>query len=69
MWSSEEEDSGGSSDGEGEEVLPVNTIDNGSSDDEVVESEEDYGVKSAQSRFVIQASERNVPINLVLRLR
>ncbi|XP_020708614.2 serine/threonine-protein kinase OSR1 isoform X4 [Athalia rosae] len=70
VWSSEEEDSGGSSDGEGEEVLPVNTIDNGSSDDEVVESEEDYGaVKSAQSHVVIQSAEQNVPINLVLRLR
>lgn len=48
----------------------MNTIDNGSSDDEVVESEEDYGlVKSAQSRVAIPASEQNVPINLVLRLR
>ncbi|XP_046744176.1 serine/threonine-protein kinase OSR1 isoform X5 [Diprion similis] len=70
VWSSEEEDSGGSSDGEREEALPVNTIDNGSSEDEVVESEEDYGiVKPAQSHVVIQAAEQNVPINLVLRLR
>ncbi|XP_015592259.1 serine/threonine-protein kinase OSR1 isoform X2 [Cephus cinctus] len=70
VWSSEEEDSGASSGEEGKETLPVNTIDNGSSDEEVPEPEEYYGqVKSAQSRVAIPTAEQNVPINLVLRLR
>ncbi|KAG7212486.1 hypothetical protein KM043_012799 [Ampulex compressa] len=70
VWSSEEEDSGASSGEEGKEALPVNTIENASSDEEIPEQEEFYGqVKSAPSQLVIQANEQNVPINLVLRLR
>ncbi|KOX73362.1 Serine/threonine-protein kinase OSR1 [Melipona quadrifasciata] len=69
VWSSEEEDSGASSGDEGKEALPVNTIENASSTEEEPE-EEFYGqVKSARSHIVVQATEQNVPINLVLRLR
>ncbi|XP_078044412.1 serine/threonine-protein kinase OSR1 isoform X2 [Augochlora pura] len=68
VWSSEEEESGASSGDEGKEALPVNTIDNPSSEEEP--DEEDYGVvKLAPSQLVIQQTEQNVPINLVLRLR
>nr|XP_033339933.1 serine/threonine-protein kinase OSR1-like isoform X2 [Megalopta genalis] len=68
VWSSEEEESGASSGDEGKEALPVNTIDNPSSDEEP--EEEEYGiVKLAPSQLVIQHTEQNVPINLVLRLR
>lgn len=70
VWSSEEEDSGASSGEEGKEALPVNTIENASSDEELIEQEEFYGqVKCAPSQLVVQATEQNVPINLVLRLR
>ncbi|XP_063987916.1 serine/threonine-protein kinase OSR1-like isoform X2 [Diachasmimorpha longicaudata] len=70
VWSSEEEDSGASSGDEGKEALPVNTIDNISSEEEQVDPEDADGlVKSATSRLVIQSSEQNEPINLVLRLR
>ncbi|XP_015108867.1 serine/threonine-protein kinase OSR1 [Diachasma alloeum] len=70
VWSSEEEDSGASSGDEGKEALPVNTIDNVSSEEEQVDQEDADGlVKSAASRLVIQSSEQNEPINLVLRLR
>ncbi|XP_012175110.1 serine/threonine-protein kinase OSR1 isoform X1 [Bombus terrestris] len=69
VWSSEEEDSSASSGDEGKEALPVNTIENASSTEEEPE-EEFYGqVKSARSHIVVQATESNVPINLVLRLR
>ncbi|XP_043603129.1 serine/threonine-protein kinase OSR1-like isoform X3 [Bombus pyrosoma] len=69
VWSSEEEDSSASSGDEGKEALPVNTIENASSTEEEPE-EEFYGqVKSARSHIVVQATEPNVPINLVLRLR
>lgn len=69
VWSSEEEDSGASSGEEGKEALPVNTINNVSSEDEAADAE-DYGqVKSAASRVAIPVAEQNVPINLVLRLR
>ena len=69
VWSSEEEDSSASSGDEGKEALPVNTIENASSTEEEPE-EEFYGqVKSARSQIVVQATEPNVPINLVLRLR
>ncbi|XP_076300541.1 serine/threonine-protein kinase OSR1 isoform X5 [Lasioglossum baleicum] len=68
VWSSEEEESGASSGDEGKEALPVNTIDNPSSEEEP--EEEDYGiVKLAPSQLVVQQTEQNVPINLVLRLR
>ncbi|XP_053989370.1 serine/threonine-protein kinase OSR1-like isoform X1 [Hylaeus anthracinus] len=68
VWSSEEEESGASSGDEGKETLPVNTIENPSSEEEP--DEEFYGqVKSAPSQLVVQATEQNVPINLVLRLR
>ncbi|XP_012135743.1 serine/threonine-protein kinase OSR1 isoform X2 [Megachile rotundata] len=67
VWSSEEEDSDASSGDEGKEALPVNTIENPSSEEE---EEEFYGVvKSAPSQLVVQATDQNVPINLVLRLR
>ncbi|XP_033223324.1 serine/threonine-protein kinase OSR1 isoform X2 [Belonocnema kinseyi] len=70
VWSSEEEDSGGSSGDERREPLPVNNIENVSSDEEVPDPEDYYGqVRSAQSHLTIQAAEQNVPINLVLRLR
>ncbi|KAK0166862.1 hypothetical protein PV327_004336 [Microctonus hyperodae] len=70
VWSSEEEDSGASSGDEGKETLPVNTIDNVSSEEEANDQEESYGqLKSATSRVVIQSAEQNIPINLVLRLR
>lgn len=70
VWSSEEEDSGGSSGEEGKEPLPVNNIENVSSDEEVPDPEDYYGqVKTAQSHLTIQAAEQNAPINLVLRLR
>ncbi|XP_043507057.1 serine/threonine-protein kinase OSR1-like isoform X1 [Frieseomelitta varia] len=69
VWSSEEEDSGASSGDEGKEALPVNTIENASSTEEEPE-EEFYGqIKSARSHIAVQATEQNVPINLVLRLR
>ncbi|XP_076220900.1 serine/threonine-protein kinase OSR1 isoform X3 [Nomia melanderi] len=68
VWSSEEEESGASSGDEGKEALPVNTIENPSSEEEP--EEEDYGiVKLAPSQLVVQSAEQNVPINLVLRLR
>ena len=67
VWSSEEEDSDASSADEGKEALPVNTIENPSSEEE---EEEVYGlVKSVPSKLVVQATDQNVPINLVLRLR
>ncbi|XP_076237722.1 serine/threonine-protein kinase OSR1 isoform X2 [Calliopsis andreniformis] len=67
VWSSEEEESASSGD-EGKETLPVNTIENPSSEEEP--EEEFYGqVKSAPSQLMVQATEQNVPINLVLRLR
>ncbi|KAK0157019.1 hypothetical protein PV328_012002, partial [Microctonus aethiopoides] len=70
VWSSEEEDSGASSGDEGKETLPVNTIDNVSSEEEANDQEESYGqLKSATSRVAIQSAEQNIPINLVLRLR
>ncbi|XP_012280935.1 serine/threonine-protein kinase OSR1 isoform X2 [Orussus abietinus] len=70
VWSSEEEDSGASSGEESKETLPVNTIDNGSSEEEAPEPEDSFGqVKTARSHVVIQAAEQNDPINLVLRLR
>ncbi|XP_076632255.1 serine/threonine-protein kinase OSR1 isoform X2 [Colletes latitarsis] len=68
VWSSEEEESGASSGDEGKEALPVNTIENPSSEEEP--DEEFYGqVKSAPSQLLVQATEQNIPINLVLRLR
>lgn len=68
VWSSEEEESGASSGEEGKGALPVNTIENSSSEEEP--EEEFYGqVKSAPSQLVVQAAEQNIPINLVLRLR
>ncbi|XP_011263894.1 serine/threonine-protein kinase OSR1 isoform X2 [Camponotus floridanus] len=71
VWSSEEEDSGGSSGDEGaKEALPVNTLEKASSDEDVGESDEYYGqIKVAPSQVAIPATEQNVPINLVLRLR
>ncbi|XP_011346288.1 serine/threonine-protein kinase OSR1 [Ooceraea biroi] len=71
VWSSEEEDSGGSSGDEGaKETLPVNTIEKASSDEETGEPDEYYGqIKVAPSQLAIQTTEQNVPINLVLRLR
>ncbi|XP_012218388.1 serine/threonine-protein kinase OSR1 isoform X2 [Linepithema humile] len=71
VWSSEEEDSGGSSGDEGaKETLPVNTIEKASSDEEAGEPDEYYGqIKVAPSQLAIPATEQNVPINLVLRLR
>ncbi|XP_043271953.1 serine/threonine-protein kinase OSR1-like isoform X3 [Venturia canescens] len=69
VWSSEEEDSDASSAEDGKEALPVNTIDNGSSDEEAADAK-DYGqVKSAASRIAIPVAEQNVPFNFVLRLR
>ncbi|XP_076684532.1 serine/threonine-protein kinase OSR1 isoform X3 [Andrena cerasifolii] len=68
VWSSEEEESGASSGEEGKGALPVNTIENTSSEEEP--EEEFYGrVKSVASQLVVQATEQNIPINLVLRLR
>ncbi|XP_066589395.1 serine/threonine-protein kinase OSR1 isoform X2 [Prorops nasuta] len=72
VWSSEEEDSGASSGEESKEALPVNTIENQSSEEDAPESDEYYGgqLKLAPSHFVVQqAAEQNAPINLVLRLR
>jgi hypothetical protein len=71
VWSSEEEDSGASTDDEGvKETLPVNTIENASSDEETGEPEEYYGqIRVVPSQIALQTSEQNVPINLVLRLR
>jgi len=71
VWSSEEEDSGASTDDEGvKETLPVNTIENASSDEETGEPDEYYGqIRVVPSQIALQASEQNVPINLVLRLR
>lgn len=71
VWSSEEEDSGGSSGDEGaKETLPVNTLEKASSDEDVGEPDEYYGqIKVAPSQLAIPATEQNVPINLVLRLR
>ncbi|XP_070168710.1 serine/threonine-protein kinase OSR1 [Polyergus mexicanus] len=71
VWSSEEEDSGGSSGDEGaKETLPVNTIEKASSDEDAGEPDEYYGqIKVAPSQVAIPATEQNVPINLVLRLR
>ncbi|XP_050450723.1 serine/threonine-protein kinase OSR1-like [Cataglyphis hispanica] len=71
VWSSEEEDSGGSSGDEGaKETLPVNTIEKASSDEDAGETDECYGeIKVAPSQVAIPATEQNVPINLVLRLR
>ncbi|XP_076180484.1 serine/threonine-protein kinase OSR1 isoform X4 [Ptiloglossa arizonensis] len=68
VWSSEEEESGASSGDEGKEALPVNTIENPSSEEEP--DDEFYGqVKLAPSQLVVQATEQNIPVNLVLRLR
>lgn len=70
VWSSEEEDSGASSGDEGKETLPVNKIDNESTDEEAPDNDESCSdLKSNQSRPAIQQSEQNAPINLVLRLR
>lgn len=70
VWSSEEEDSGASSGDEGKEALPVNTIDNVSSEEEPADQEDSEGqVRAAMSRVAIQSAEQNIPINLVLRLR
>jgi len=71
VWSSEEEDSGASTDDEDvKETLPVNTIENASSDEETGEPDEYYGqIRVVPSQIALQASEQNVPINLVLRLR
>ncbi|XP_072761101.1 serine/threonine-protein kinase OSR1 isoform X2 [Anoplolepis gracilipes] len=71
VWSSEEEDSGGSSGDEGaKETLPVNTIEKASSDEDAGDPDEYYGqIKVAPSQVAIPATEQNVPINLVLRLR
>ncbi|XP_034938205.1 serine/threonine-protein kinase OSR1 isoform X2 [Chelonus insularis] len=70
VWSSEEEDSGASSGDEGKEALPVNTIENVSSEEEAGDQDDlDCQVKSAMSRVAIQSAEQNIPINLVLRLR
>lgn len=70
VWSSEEEDNGASSSEEGKEALPVNTIENPSSDEEIAENDEFYGqVKSSPSQFALPTTEQNVPIHLVLRLR
>ncbi|XP_015183624.1 PREDICTED: serine/threonine-protein kinase OSR1-like isoform X2 [Polistes dominula] len=68
VWSSEEEDSASSGE-EGKEALPVNTIENASSEEDPEQDEFYSQVKSAPSHAVIQAAEQNVPINLVLRLR
>ncbi|XP_015433925.1 PREDICTED: serine/threonine-protein kinase OSR1-like isoform X2 [Dufourea novaeangliae] len=68
VWSSEEEETGASSGDEGKEALPVNTIENPSSEEEP--EEEEYGmVKLAPSQLVLQHIEQNDPINLVVRLR
>lgn len=70
VWSSEDEDDGSSSGDEGKEALPVNTIDNVSSEDDGPDQDDIEGhIKSATSRLVIQSAEQNIPINLVLRLR
>ncbi|CAD6237095.1 GSCOCG00002137001-RA-CDS [Cotesia congregata] len=70
VWSSEEEDSGASSGDEGKETLPVNTIDNVSSEEEAADQEDSEGqVRAAMSRVALQSAEQNIPINLVLRLR
>lgn len=68
VWSSEDEDDGSSSGDEGKETLPVNTIDNVSSEEDGPDDLEGQ-IKSATSRLVIQSAEQNIPINLVLRLR
>ncbi|XP_046815260.1 serine/threonine-protein kinase OSR1 isoform X3 [Vespa crabro] len=68
VWSSEEEDSASSGE-EGKEALPVNTIENASSEEDLEQDEFYSQVKSTQSHPVIQSAEQNVPINLVLRLR
>ncbi|XP_044018007.1 serine/threonine-protein kinase OSR1-like isoform X3 [Aphidius gifuensis] len=68
VWSSEDEDDGSSSGDEGKETLPVNTIDNVSSEEDGPDDIEGQ-IKSATSRLVIQSAEQNIPINLVLRLR
>lgn len=70
VWSSEEEDSGASSGDEGKEALPVNTIDNVSSEEDAADQEDSEGqVRAAMSRVALQSAEQNIPINLVLRLR
>nr|XP_050846011.1 serine/threonine-protein kinase OSR1 isoform X1 [Vespula vulgaris] len=68
VWSSEEEDSASSGE-EGKEALPVNTIENASSEEDLEQDEFYSQVKTTQSHAAIQAAEQNVPINLVLRLR
>lgn len=68
VWSSEE-DSGTSSSEESKEALPINTVENLSSDDDGAYQEEFYEDKSAIRPGAIHASELKGPINLVLRLR
>ncbi|XP_014216656.1 serine/threonine-protein kinase OSR1 [Copidosoma floridanum] len=64
VWSSEEE-SGASSGEEGKEALPINRIERDSSDDEG-QDDDYYDNKNATSRIPV---DKNVPMNLVLRLR
>ncbi|XP_058793141.1 serine/threonine-protein kinase OSR1 isoform X2 [Phymastichus coffea] len=68
VWSSEEE-SGNSSGEESKESLPINRIERESSEDDAPDQDDYYAQqKSAQNRDSASA-DKNVPINLVLRLR
>lgn len=68
VWSSEEE-SGGSSGEESKEALPINRIERDSSEEDGPDQDDYYGHdKNMINRNAILA-DKNVPINLVLRLR
>ncbi|XP_016838668.1 serine/threonine-protein kinase OSR1 isoform X2 [Nasonia vitripennis] len=68
VWSSEEE-SGGSSGEESKEALPINQIERDSSDDEGPDQDDFYGHDKTSQQRNTMPIDKNVPINLVLRLR
>jgi serine/threonine-protein kinase OSR1/STK39 len=68
VWSSEEE-SGGSSGEESKEALPINRIECDSSEDDGPDQDDYYGHDKIPINRNAAPADKNVPINLVLRLR
>ncbi|XP_011495463.1 PREDICTED: serine/threonine-protein kinase OSR1 [Ceratosolen solmsi marchali] len=68
VWSSEEE-SGASSGEESKEALPINRIERDSSDDDGPDQDDYYGQDKTPVNRNATPADKNVPINLVLRLR
>ena len=68
VWSSEEE-SDGSSGEESKEALPINRIERTSSDEDGPDQDDYYGQNRDMQNRNAMPADKNVPINLVLRLR